>query len=629
MAILAGGQRFPVSAESRGRLALLCLLLASLVGCGVSGGTGSGRIESGVLDLRDWNFHRQGAVGLNGEWGFHWNALLSPEELQAQWPLEYATTSVPDQWRVDEGGGDGYRRHGYATYFLRVLLPPDAPPLSLKVRDVGTAYRVFVDGQLLHGAGRVGRDAASTQSGFHRQVIALPAVERPEHRIVIHVANFHYRSGGVWEYLVLGAGNDVRRHYEQALGLSIALASAIGAIGLYHLGLYSLRRKDSSPLFFGLVCLIAAARLLSTDERYITELWPGISHDALFRLEYLSFLLAIPTFGAYFARLLPGYYPTWAMRVIYVVGLGFSAGVVVAPLSVYSVWLPVFQIYLLLACGLGLYAMARAALERREEAAAFLVGFAILIFTAVADLLSSRDVFNTPHFLIGFGLFIFIIIQSYALSRRSAQAFAAVESLTSELETYSTNLEEKVQQRTAELGDANARLEQMAMIDGLTQINNRRQFDTALAREWPAHARRKSTLSLLILDIDNFKAFNDSYGHLKGDEVLVQVAGALTNSLSRPTDLVARYGGEEFVVLLPDTDTAGAWNVAERLLASVAVLNIPHRGSDLGRLSLSIGAATMVPEHAGDAASLLEAADRNLYAAKAAGRNRIFTGTEG
>ncbi len=601
----------------------LCLLAAMLGGCGVTGGSGSGRSEAGVLDLRDWSFQRQGAVGLNGEWGFTWNALVPPAELQGQWPEGFDTASVPDQWRVDAGGGDRFKRHGYATYFLRVLLPPDAPALSLKVRDVGTAYRVFVDGQLLHQAGRVGRDAASTTPGFQRQLVPLPAPDSGEYRIVFHVANFHYRSGGLWEYLVLGASDDVRRHYEQALGLSIALASAIGAIGLYHLGLYSLRRKDSSPLFFGLVCLITSARLLSTDERYITELWPGISHDALFRLEYLSFLLALPTFGAYFSRLLPGYYPTWAMRMIYVLGLGFSSGVAITPMSVYSPWLPVFQIYLLLTCGVGLYAMARAALERREEAAAFLVGFAILIFTAVADLLSSRDVINTPHFLIGFGLFSFIIIQSYALSRRSAQAFAAVESLTSELEAYSTNLEEKVQQRTAELGDANAKLEQMAMIDGLTQINNRRQFDTALAREWPAHARRKASLSLLILDIDNFKAFNDSYGHLKGDEVLVRVAGALSSALSRPNDLVARYGGEEFVVLLPDTDAEGAWNVAERLLASVAVLNIPHQASDIGHLSLSIGVATLVPEHAGDAASLLEQADQHLYAAKAAGRNRI------
>ncbi len=608
-----------------GRLCCGLALLLVVAGCGVNSSGAAPRAEQGVLDLQHWDFTRRGIVGLNGEWGFAWNALLSPEDIQGRWPAGQNTFGVPEQWPVGEGASGSWQAHGYATYFLQVLLPADAPAMALKVRDIGTAYRIFVNGQLVHGAGRVGKDAASTVAGFERQVIALPAATSNEYRIVIHVANFHYRAGGIWEHLVLGAHDDVRRHYELALGLSISLASAIGAIGLYHLGLYSLRRQDTSALYFGLVCMIATARLLATDERYITELLPGISHDTLFKVEYLSFLLAIPAFGAYFTRLLPGCCPDWAMRMIYLLGLGFGALVALAPPEIYSLWLPLFQIYLLFACAVGFYAMGRAVAERREEAWVFLAGFAILAFTVIADLLSSRDVVNTPHFLAGIGLFSFIILQSYAMSRRSAQAFTAVETLTSELEAYSTTLEEKVQQRTAELGEANTKLEQMARIDGLTQISNRRHFDTSLAREWPAHARRKAELSLLIIDIDHFKGFNDTYGHLKGDEALVSVAGAIASTLSRPTDLVARYGGEEFVVLLPDTSAEGAWNVAERILAAVAVLNIPHEGSGSRRLSLSIGAATMVPLNASDAADLVEQADQCLYAAKAGGRNRVVS----
>lgn len=611
-----------VSSPARAGLWVSFVLTVLLAGCGVGSG-GESRLKDGVLDLSDWDFARFGVVGLNGHWGFAWNELLSPSELQAVWPENFDTATVPDQWIGVAQSDDSFQLHGYATYFLRVLLPPNTPALSLKVRDVGTAYSVYVDGQLVHKAGRVGRDAESTEPGFRRRLVPLPAAQGEELRIVVHVANFHYRSGGIWEYLVLGASEDVRRHYELAVGLSIALASGIGAIGLYHLGLYSLRREDSSPLFFGLVCLIATVRLLSTDERFIADLFPAMTHDALFKLEYLSFLLAAPAFGAYFVRLMPGCCPPSIMRVVYTVGLLSAAGVAVSPLSVYSRWLPFFQLYLLFACAVGIYAMGRALRARLEEADIFMTGFAILISTVIADLLSSRDVVDTPRFLVGFGLFIFIVIQSYAMSRRSSQAFAAVEMLTSELEEYSATLEEKVKERTAELGAANTKLEQIVMIDGLTQINNRRHFDTALAREWPAHARRKATLSLLIMDIDHFKTFNDNYGHLKGDEALVAVAGAITNALSRPTDLAARYGGEEFVVLLPDTDAEGAWNVAERILAAVAVLKIPHQGSEIGRLSLSVGAATMVPEHAGDAATLLEEADQNLYAAKADGRNRV------
>lgn len=170
-------------------------------------------------------------------------------------------------------------------------------------------------------------------------------------------------------------------------------------------------------------------------------------------------------------------------------------------------------------------------------------------------------------------------------------------------------------------------LENLAATDGLTGVPNRRCFDQALEREWRSAIRRKTELSLILIDIDYFKVYNDHYGHLKGDECLRQVGQTLLAGPRRPSELLARYGGEEFACFLPDTDLAGAQHVAKELLESVRALQIPHSGSKVAEhVTLSLGVACMAPT-VGEAPSLLiEKADVQLYNAKKNGRNQIQSG---
>jgi diguanylate cyclase (GGDEF)-like protein len=169
------------------------------------------------------------------------------------------------------------------------------------------------------------------------------------------------------------------------------------------------------------------------------------------------------------------------------------------------------------------------------------------------------------------------------------------------------------------------RLEQVAMQDGLTQIPNRRHFDQKLREEWGRLTRNGQSLSLLMIDIDQFKLYNDHYGHGAGDECLRQVAQALYQVPQRPTDLVARYGGEEFAAVLPETDEAGAGHLAQRLLEAVRALGIEHAYSDVApHVTISVGVATHSPRQPKrDAEALKQSADRALYQAKSQGRNRL------
>jgi diguanylate cyclase (GGDEF)-like protein len=154
-------------------------------------------------------------------------------------------------------------------------------------------------------------------------------------------------------------------------------------------------------------------------------------------------------------------------------------------------------------------------------------------------------------------------------------------------------------------------------------VANRRSFEASLAKEWRRAMRAGDPLSLLLIDVDNFKAFNDLYGHQAGDECLRFVTRTIGGAIRRAHDLVARYGGEEFVVMLPATTREGAERTAEAIRATIARRTMPHAATTSGAVAVSVGVATVRPAADSDPAELIEAADGALYAAKRQGRNRV------
>ena len=175
-----------------------------------------------------------------------------------------------------------------------------------------------------------------------------------------------------------------------------------------------------------------------------------------------------------------------------------------------------------------------------------------------------------------------------------------------------------------QLMEANLELQRLMNMDGLTGLNNRRRFDEYAQSEWRRAVRENIPLSILIIDVDDFKRYNDTQGHLAGDQVLKRVATAIQSSCSRPADLPARFGGEEFAVVLPGTPAAGARRVGERILAAIGKLEIAHPASSTGAtLTLSVGGASTGPMGSGSLLEFIMRADKALYEAKCSGKNRV------
>jgi diguanylate cyclase (GGDEF)-like protein len=195
-----------------------------------------------------------------------------------------------------------------------------------------------------------------------------------------------------------------------------------------------------------------------------------------------------------------------------------------------------------------------------------------------------------------------------------------------QLKSSERRLTKLVAERTAELAGANDILQRLANSDGLTKIGNRRRFENFLSDEWSRAVRFKTEISLIIIDIDHFKLFNDTYGHQAGDDCLQKVAEALAGTVNRPTDLAARFGGEEFAIVLGGTDAKGAKTVAAQAVKTIKDLKIPHGKSETNEyLTISVGVVTAFATFDINQSDLINAADKSLYQAKEAGRDQIVS----
>lgn len=224
-------------------------------------------------------------------------------------------------------------------------------------------------------------------------------------------------------------------------------------------------------------------------------------------------------------------------------------------------------------------------------------------------------------FVVAYGAFDFIR-QPFSEMEYLARVRAAIK-LKHEMDRRKAREKELIE-ATRQLADLNSMLVRLSLIDSMTGIANRRNFDRVLDKEWRRAIRSKLPISVMMIDVDYFKLYNDTYGHQEGDECLKQIAQILKDSLKRPADALCRYGGEEFVIILPDTPSQGAEQVGETLRQAVIRSGITHKNSKvLDRVTVSIGIATMLASARFDPKDLVQNADKALYEAKAAGRNRV------
>lgn len=413
----------------------------------------------GVLDLSDWNPAEYGNMPLQGEWGFYWNRLLQPDDPGLREAPSYAT--VPHVWKTKETpGSDGIAsKYGSATYRLTIRLGEYGKDsrLALYIPSVATAYKLWVNGKPATSNGVVASSAGEMVPKNVPKTVSIEAA--PEVELVMQVSNFVQRKGGMWQPLQLGEEQRISRMVSRGIVSELFIVGSLTIMGLYHIGLFLMRREDRSPIYFGSLCLAIAIRTLFQGETIAIKLLPAFPWEAAVKLEYIPAALAVH----YMLRFVRVLYPADGSRMLdplfRLVLYGFIAMVLVCPAKVYTVTMLPFQLYSVAIILVILSVYVRAFMRRRDGSLLNFTGMAIFFLTIVNDILFSNQIIQTGNW-IPFGQLAFLFTQSINLAVIFSKAFKQTERLTVELSVANKSLEGKVRERTVTLEQAKKELEE-------------------------------------------------------------------------------------------------------------------------------------------------------------------------
>ncbi len=396
----------------------------------------------GVLDLTAWDFEKNGVIDLNGEYEFFWHQLLDEKDFTG--PLSPHRTGfidVPGLWNNHQFNGMTIPGNGYATYRLTILMDNPNQPLYLKLLEMGAACHIFINGKKVYSFGEVAKHPASEKPGTRPAIIGVP-IDGNQIHLVLQLSNFSHKKGGIYEKLTLGTHDHIQALRESGIAIDLFLFGSIFIIGLYHFGLFILRRSERSSLFFGIFCVTIALRVLTLGEKYFLQIFPNTEYEFLIKLQYLTFYFSFPIFIKFIYSLFPRLFSKRIIDLVALIGLIFSAIVIVLPVKLFSHTLTAYQLFSV-AVFLYMVTILIIASKKNSEALIFLVGFIIIFLAAVNDMLHAQDIIKTGD-IFPFGLFIFILSEAFLISNRFSKAFTMVDTQRREVKQTNQALENEI-----------------------------------------------------------------------------------------------------------------------------------------------------------------------------------------
>ncbi|MCZ8514545.1 ATP-binding protein [Paenibacillus filicis] len=412
----------------------------------------------GTIDLRGYRFDKYHVVRLDGTWDFYWQQLLTPGQINSGTDSP-EHVRMPYSWNEAGSGIKGIPASGYATYHLKILLDPGAPDLAVRVPLIRTSYRMWVNDALVAESGVVGASPEDAVPEYKTETVPI-RLGSGSADITLQISNYHHRLGGVWKPLLLGTQEVVTRQERNGLAVDLLVIGSLLSMGLHHIGLFLLRRKEKSSIYFGVFCLLVGIRALFVNESVVYSFLPDMSWLTGIRIEYTCFFLAVPAVIMFTYSLYPK--ETHRNAVRFVQGAAFLSMVLLfalpAPYFTYEV--PVYQLITIGASLYVLIGLGQALVRGREGALFAVVGGGAYVSAIITDILYYNELIGYGD-VSNYGLLVCVFMISFILSSKSAKAFTAVETLSRQMREMNVNLESKIRERTAELERTNASLERM------------------------------------------------------------------------------------------------------------------------------------------------------------------------
>ncbi|MBI9105009.1 MAG: HD domain-containing protein [Spirochaetales bacterium] len=440
------------------------------------------KAENGVLDLSTWNFEENGSIKLEGEWLFFWMEQLDPANSHYQNIIERANKIIlPGYWTEHSIDGHKFAAPGYATYFLKIILPDNSSRMAVNIGNVQTSYSLYIDGKKRAGVGIPGTTKESTTPHYSSKVIAFNP-NKNEANLLIHVSNFHHRDSGLWATIRFGNEMEIRNSWDNRRFLDIFLGASIFIMAAYHIFLFWFHRRDKAALYFGFFCLLLALRAVITGELTAFSLFPDIPWSIFLKIEYTTFYFSVPLFLLYLYSLFNINFSKTILKIIVLSGVIFTLFVLLTPTKVFTRSMEIYQIITLFVGSYGIFILIKAVRKKERSSMILLFGFLLLFLIVVNDILYANQIIATGMFA-PFGLLIFLFSQAVLLARRSGYTIFKFEQQTIELGKTNLLLRDEIQEKRKlekDLLDSYKQVEQSrdGIILGLAKLAEYRDEDT-------------------------------------------------------------------------------------------------------------------------------------------------------
>lgn len=593
---------------------LLCMLLVVLVPLK------GAQAEDHPLALIDFSGSDAAEfyTSLDGEWFYFEEQLLQPTEVYSFILRDYArTVQLPSSFK--EQGGIS---NTYGTYATRVKIPRAlvGRTLAIHIPHQYSAYKLYADLIEIASNGRVGSSAEEHESELSPKLgYFVPRTD--ELLLTMQISNFEHQRGGFEHSIFIGEASEVAQKFNTSIIWMLFVVGCIFIMGMFMILFAWFRRQEKLFLIFGLFCICFAIRAFFADPFFYSLTLLQVSYLWGTRLEYLfthaTVLLLV--FLVY-----EWYKQQFSKQVLKLITFSITAAIVTTLITKPIVFQRMAE-YLFCFAVLGfvylVYVIYRGYREQHIRNFANIVGLTLVSIGLFNDFMLAHGWIKSVSLsLLAVGLY--VVIQVFMMSKSYADKVLETEQLNQSLTTLNATLDDQVNRRTKELRSANEQLEHLASKDALTGIYNRHRFNAFMQEAFKQAKENCTPLSLIMLDLDEFKKYNDHYGHIQGDALLKQVVKLIGEQLPE-NSLFARFGGEEFVVVLPACPLAEAYQLAEQMRSAVEFARLPHAKRELGYATISIGVAAL--EHKSlyrSEIELMDAADQQLYRSKREGRNR-------
>ncbi|MGL1892475.1 MAG: GGDEF domain-containing protein [Spirochaetaceae bacterium] len=564
------------------KMLIMLITLASLNSCNKIDNRIIPTADNGVIDLTGIEISGTNNIKLDGEWEFYWKEFLFSN-------VKGDRLIIPDYIKTPGSWADNtlYEAHGFATLRLLVHgLTPDSM-YSLYIPDISSSYKLWADGKLISWNGVIGKNREQSRPEFLPKTVSFHTVDSSV-EIIIHVSNYHYRKAGTWRSIIIGSVESLTSQSIKKVIMDIFMAGLLYAISVVHIRVYLYRKEEKIELYFGLICISLLIRIITTGEQLLTYLIPSIPWEVVRRLELIPFYFTAPMILIFLTILFPKESNKYLHRAYIFLSMILGVIFIFLPIRISNHFIPYAQAIVILGIVYLFIILFKAIKSGRSNAITITLAYAVFSLATISDILFANDIIQFMY-ISPYGFIILIFTQSDMLTERFTRSFSQRDILVKSRDKF----------RYA------------SITDGLTGLYNARYLHKILEEEITKNSTESVDLAVIMLDVDNFKNYNDTYGHKQGDLVLKSLADVIKRS-AREIDISCRYGGEEFTVILPRTTLSAAEDVAERIRTNFEKLKFT---------TVSIGVSEFI--HGENVDQIIERADMALYKAKKGGKNRV------